>query len=120
VLAQSLLVVAALALFCFPIVGRYNSSREIAHLLKSVRAEGEPAISYGYFHHTLHYYCGYTISEDLNEPHQLGNFAAARKSFLVVTQASRMAELNLLQGFTITPLGEQGKLRLIRIAKQQP
>ena len=115
---QGLILVLAVTQFGFPALAAYHSTRDIARQALAADLGGEPIVTYGYFHHTLHYYTGYRISANLVDPVSLADYARAQSRILVVTEAERIPEIETLPGLTITTLGEQGNLRLLRIAVQ--
>lgn len=115
--AQGVLLVIVLALVAFPLIGRYQSAREIARLAVSLRQGSESIVTYNYFHHALNYYSGYRVGEDLPDPVALGQFAQSQARLLIVTEASHVEEVKTLEqrGCSVTVLGEQGRLRLMRV-----
>lgn len=115
---QGFFLVVSLALFAFPTLASYHSTQDIARQALSLRKEGEPIVTYRFFHHTLHYYTGYQIAADLSGAEELLDFALTHRSFLVVTEAIRIEDLRAVSGFFATPLAQQAKLRLIRLTHQ--
>ena len=115
VVCQGLLLVLALTQFAYPALGRYHSTREIAQKLVSVREAGEPAVTFRFFHHTLHYYTGYGMTADLGDLEALRRQLADAGKVLVVTEARHLPEIALLDRAGITALAQQGKLRLLRL-----
>ncbi len=114
---QGVLLVLSVTIFAFPPMAAYHSTAAIARQALSADAEGEPIITFCYFHHTLHYYTNYRIDANIVDPAALATYAVAHPSFLVVTEAGRMADLERIQSLSVTQLGEQGKLRLLRIRR---
>lgn len=114
VLAGAILVLAVTQ-FAYPALAVRLSAHDIA--LEAVKADepGEPIVSYRYFHHTLHYYTGYRIASDIADRQELLEFADSHPHFLAVTEASRIPELEK-EGFILQQLGEQGRLRLLRLS----
>jgi hypothetical protein len=112
---QGVILILALAQFAFPAIGRSQSARDIAQQVMAHREGTEPIVTYNYFHHALSYYTGYRVSEDLPDPVVLGQYAASHPRFLVVTETSHLIEISTLQNCSVTVLGEQGKLRLLRV-----
>ncbi len=114
---QGVLLVLALTHFAFPAVGRFNSTRDIAGQIAAVRQAGEPLVTYHFFQHTLHYYTGYTVLDDLQDRESLLAFAREHPRFLIVTPAFGIPELQNLAGFSADLLGKQGKIRLLRLSR---
>jgi 4-amino-4-deoxy-L-arabinose transferase-like glycosyltransferase len=112
---QGLILVLATTQFGFPALAAYHSTRDIARQALAADLGGEPLVTYGYFHHTLHYYTGYRIRANLVDLPSLADYARAHSGILVVTEADRIPEIKTLPGFSVTPVGEQGNLRLLRI-----
>ena len=110
------LVVIAVAGLAFPAFGVRYSTRDIARLALQQRAPGEPIATYGFFHHTLHYYTGYRVAADLPDREALRQFALAHPRFLVVTRVEAVRELGQLGGFSAVALGRQGSLEVVRVA----
>ena len=115
---QGLMLVLAATQFGFPALAAYHSTRDIARQALAADLGGEPIVTYGYFHHTLHYYTGYRISANVVDPVSLADYARAHSGILVVTEADRIPEIETLPGVSVTPIGEQGNLRLLRITVQ--
>jgi 4-amino-4-deoxy-L-arabinose transferase-like glycosyltransferase len=116
---QGLVLVIALAQFAFPVLGSYHSTRDIAHQAMDLKQDGEPVITFRCFHHSLHYYTGYRIANDLEEPESLRRFAESHAHFLVVTNVDGLRTISGIEGLTITVLGSQGDFRLLRITALQ-
>ena len=114
---QGVMVILALAQFAFPAIGRYQSARDISNQALALREKAEPIVTYNYFHHALNYYTGYTVSDDLPDPVTLGRYASTHRRFLIVTEESHLVEIELVKrnGCSVSPLGEQGRLRLLRV-----
>lgn len=117
-LAQGVLLVLAAVVFVYPVLGQYHSTKGVAQELLSARQDDEPLVTYRFFHHTLYYYTGYRIADDLVDKEALLRFAMAHSRFLVVAETFRAAELEELPGFSARMLGRQGKLCVLRIAHQ--
>ena len=115
-IAESVLLVILLTVVAFPGMAVRHSTRDIAREALSARAGAEPIVSYKYFHHTLRYYTGYQIAEDVADIPELRHVAARHPSILVVTEASRLPELQLPQ----TTLSRHGKLALVRLWRAAP
>jgi 4-amino-4-deoxy-L-arabinose transferase-like glycosyltransferase len=112
---QGLILVLAVTQFGFPALAAYQSTRDIAHQALTAGAGGEPIITYAYFQHTLHYYTGYRIRENVVDLPSLAEYARQQPRFLVVTEAARLPELQSLPELSIAILGGQGPIRLLRI-----
>ncbi len=114
---QGVVMILALAQFAFPAIGRYQSARDIAQQALSFRQNAEPIVTYNFFSHALNYYAGYRVSEDLPDPTALGRYAAAHPRFLIITDTPHLPEISGLErtGRGVVILGEQGKLRLLRV-----
>jgi 4-amino-4-deoxy-L-arabinose transferase-like glycosyltransferase len=112
---QGLVLVLAATQFAFPALGAYNSAREIARQALTEDTDGEPMISFCFFHHALFYYTDYRIGADILDPAAVLDLARQKSRVLVVTLAERVSDLKRIPGLSITMLGEQGKLRLLRI-----
>ena len=112
---QGLVSVMAVVLVASPYLEKVLSAREIAAAALSNRSAGEEIATYRYFHHALGYYTGYQVASDLENSAALEQFAQLRHQFLVVTEESRLLELQQLGCCTVQPLAEQGKLRLVRV-----
>jgi len=108
----------ALSQVAFPAIGRYASAKEIAQQMSAVRDAGEPAVTFRFFHHALHYYTGYAVTEDFVDILALDDFARSHPVFLVVVEDEHLPELSGLRDFSITNLGSQGKLRLVRLTQK--
>ena len=111
---QGIVVLAAIALFAFPVLGAYHSTRDIAHQALQLRTPGEPIATYQFFHHTLHYYTNYQIT-DLQDDPALLKFAHAHSTALIVTKSSSLKNLSAIKDITITRLYNQANFCLIRI-----
>ncbi len=113
---QGLIILVAVAQFAFPVLGAYHSTRDIAQLALQSRRAGEPIVTYRFFHHSLFYYTGYQISDEFNDQESLQKFARTHAGILIVTKANGLREISGSSGFSITPLGEQGNFRLLRLS----
>jgi 4-amino-4-deoxy-L-arabinose transferase-like glycosyltransferase len=114
---QGVLLVLALTQFAFPVLARMESTKALAAQIGSIRTTGEPLVTYHFFQHSLRYYTGYTISEDLQDHESLLAFARAHARVLVVVPAAGTAEMQNLPGFSVALVGEQGNLRLFRLSR---
>jgi 4-amino-4-deoxy-L-arabinose transferase-like glycosyltransferase len=117
-LAQGAILVLALTQFAFPAIGRFDSTKDMARRIAAVRETGEPLVTYRFFQHTLHYYTGYTITADLQGRDSLSAFSRDHRHFLVVVPAAGVPELQRLPGWSCALLGEQGRLRLLRLIRE--
>jgi 4-amino-4-deoxy-L-arabinose transferase-like glycosyltransferase len=115
-LAQGVLAVVMVTVLGFPVLGKYLSTQDLARQAVSIMIPGEPITTYRFFDHTLHYYTGYRIAAELENETSLRRFAAAHGHFLTVTEAARVAELLDMKGFSVSTLGIEGRIRLLRIA----
>jgi 4-amino-4-deoxy-L-arabinose transferase-like glycosyltransferase len=114
-LAGALAVMAA-AQLALPALGAHHSTREIARAALERRAADGPVVTFRFFHHTLHYYTGYTVAGEFADLEPLREFALRHPHFLVVARSEDVAELRRLEGFVATPVGRFGGLELIRVA----
>ncbi len=117
VVAQSMMVIVTLTAVAYPGMAARHSTRDIAREALSARAPGEPIVSYKFFHHTLHYYTGYRVAEDLPDAAALDGLAERYPRILVVTEEIRLPELRSRQGCSATVIGRQGKLVLVRLER---
>jgi len=115
-LFQGLIVVTAVALFAFPVIGRYNSTREIAQQALAHDKDGAPIVTFFFFHHTLHYYTGYKVAEDFTDLGSLLLFAKAHRRVLVIMQADHVPYGVPMQNLAIKVLGAQGDLCLLELS----
>lgn len=112
---QGLLMVVAVVQFAFPVLGAYLSTRDIAYrALESKKAE-EPIVTYKFFQHSLNYYTGYGIADELKDAESLSHAVETHPSLLVVTNVDGMKELENLTGISLAILSTQGNARLLRI-----
>lgn len=112
---QGLLILIAVAQFAFPVLGAYHSAREIAHQAMELRTSGEPVVTYRFFHHSLHYYTGYRITEDLRDFGALHAFAQKHPRALVLTKSDALQDIVGSKDFSVTLLGKQGSFYLLRL-----
>jgi 4-amino-4-deoxy-L-arabinose transferase-like glycosyltransferase len=115
---QGLIILMAIAQFAFPVLGAYHSTREIAQEALRLRKNGEPIITYRFFHHTLHYYTGYQVAVEPKDLKSLGQFMRMRPSSLVVTNSEGQRDIAGSNDLSIAFLGEQGDFRLLRISQK--
>lgn len=112
---QGLVLVLAVTQFGFPSLAAYHSTRAIAGQALAADAGGEPIVTYCFFQHTLYYYTDYRLGANITDPQSLTDFARRQARFLVVTEAPRVPDLERMPQLSVTPLGKQGKLRLLLI-----
>jgi 4-amino-4-deoxy-L-arabinose transferase-like glycosyltransferase len=117
-LLQGAALILAVTLAGFPVLARYHSTREIASEALEHRQAGEPLVTFRFFHHSLHYYAGYTVAAHLPDRASLEEFAATCPALLVVTETIRVPELESMTSFSTSVLAEQGKLRLVRLQRR--
>jgi hypothetical protein len=113
---QGLIILMAVAQFAFPVLGAYHSTREIAQQALKLRRTGEPIATYRFFHHSLNYYTGYQIADELDDSKALRQFAQSHLSSLIVTKTDGLKEISDSKDLSISLLGEQGNFRLLRIS----
>jgi 4-amino-4-deoxy-L-arabinose transferase-like glycosyltransferase len=112
---QGILVLLAVVLFAFPVLGTYLSTRDIAHQALQLRTPGEPIVTYQFFHHTLHYYTNYQITDKLDTPDALLKFARTHSTTLIVTKSSSLKNLSAIKDISLTSLYHQANFHLLRI-----
>ena len=118
--AQGLMLLLALTQFAFGPLAAFHSTREIARQALAVAAAGEPVVTYCFFHHTLRYYTGYRIGANIVDAPSLLQYAGEHPEFLVVAETPRAQEIERMPELSVTQLGTQGKLRLLRVRRQGP
>jgi 4-amino-4-deoxy-L-arabinose transferase-like glycosyltransferase len=116
-LLQGILIVFIAAWLAIPVLAKYHSTRDIAHLTLEVRNEDEPVITYGFTHHSLHYYTGYKVWGKIDNPALLPHILPEHKDYLVITKGKKIKEIRSLQGISFEILGEQGPFSLLRISR---
>lgn len=116
--AQGVVFVMAAVQFGSAPVAEYHSTRAIAGQVLEADAGGEPIVTYCYFHHTLHYYTGYRVGDNITDPGSLLDQARRNRSLLVVTELPQVQNVKGLPGLSVTLLGQQGNLRLLRVVSQ--
>ena len=104
----------------YPVLGDHYSTRGIAREALRVQERGEPIVTYRFFHHTLYYYTGYRVAEDFQDSASLSRFLAGHPRMLVVTEQTRIPELQSINGVSLTELASQSNFRLLRISKGPP
>jgi 4-amino-4-deoxy-L-arabinose transferase-like glycosyltransferase len=115
---QGLIVLISITQFAFPVLGTYHSTREIAQEALRLRGNGEPIITYRFFHHTLHYYTGYQVANELKDSESLRQFVRMRPSSLVVTNSEGLRDISGSNDLSVALLGEQGNFRLLRVSQK--
>jgi 4-amino-4-deoxy-L-arabinose transferase-like glycosyltransferase len=115
-LGQGVILVLAVAQLAFPVVGEYESTREIARQALAHKQKDEPIITFLRFDHSLDYYTGYRVAGDFTELSAVQDFAARHRSVLVVTQAEHVSSVMRITGMTIRVLSSQGGLRLLELS----
>jgi 4-amino-4-deoxy-L-arabinose transferase-like glycosyltransferase len=115
---QGLIILIAVAQFAFPVLAAYHSTREIAHQALKLRMASESIITYRFFHHSLHYYTGYQIADELGDRESLDKFSQTHPSALVVTKSDGLKEISGNKNLSIALLGEQGNFRLLRVSRK--
>ena len=117
--AQGVVLLLALTQIAFGPLAAHHSTREIARLALADAAAGEPIVSYCFFHHTLRYYTGYRLGANIVDARSLLEYAREHPDFLVVTESPRAQEIERMPELSVTQLGVQGKLRLLRIRNRE-
>jgi hypothetical protein len=102
-------------LFAFPVLGDYHSTRTIARQALALQQAKEPIVTYLFFHHSLDYYANYNVVSRLDDRDALLRFAQANHSFLVVTKASGMREIESRREIAASLLARQGNFLLLRL-----
>ncbi|MBN1567594.1 MAG: glycosyltransferase family 39 protein [Acidobacteria bacterium] len=115
---QGLIVLITVAQFAFPVLGAYHSTKEIAQLALQSRRKGESLATYRFFHHSLHYYTDYQITDELSDLGSLQKFSGTHDTALIVTKQDGLREISESSSFSITHLGEQGNFRLFRLYRK--
>ncbi len=116
-LVQGLVLVLALAQFAFPIIGRYQSAREIARQAVALDQDRMPIVTFLFFHHALDYYTGYKIAADFTDFDSLLSFTAAHPRLLVIVEAEHVPDFERLPGVKFKVLGLQGRLCLLELSR---
>jgi len=114
-MAQGTLLVGVVALFAFPVLGDYLSTRTVARQAVTLRESGEPLVFWRFFHHTFQYYTDYQAQTQLEDLDALRSFAETEPSFLAVTKEAGMRELENNPEFSVKLLSRQGNFLLIRV-----
>ena len=114
-MVQGAILIGAVALFAFPVLGDYLSTRTVAQQALTLRENGEPLVFWRFFHHTFQYYTGYQAQTQLDGIGALRSFAKTAPSFLAVTKESGARELETFPEFSVKLLSRQGNFLLIRV-----
>ncbi len=122
-MVQGVVLVVSLAILAFPAIALNHSARDVALDALRAQTEGEPIVSYGFFHHTLNYYTGYRVEQHLATPETLKAFAMRHPGFIVVTRTSRLEELRAVgeqpdEGFTVSVLATRARLCVLRVSRR--
>jgi len=117
-LIQGLIVILTTVQFAGPVLGEYLSSRELAGQTLKSRLPEEPIVTYGITDHSLDYYTGYQVMGKVEDPSSLERLLQDHEHLLVVTEEHKIREFNFIEKYSITLLGEQGELRLLRLARK--
>ncbi len=112
---QGVLLVLVLAQFAFPAIGRRESARDIALQTLALREDAEPIITYNYFSHALNYYLKYRVYDEFPDPVSLGRYATTHSEFLIVTEEAHLPELERIEDCSVSVIGQQDMLRLLRV-----
>ncbi|MBN2317864.1 MAG: glycosyltransferase family 39 protein [Acidobacteria bacterium] len=114
---QGILIVITAAQFAIPVLGQYHSTRDIAQLALEARKGDEPIITYGFTHHSLHYYTGYQVHGKIDNSAMLPHILPEYEQYLVITKENKVQDIRNLQGMYFEILGEQGPFRLLRLSR---
>ena len=115
---QGGLLVGAAAVFAFPVLGDYHSTRAIAYQALELKQGDEPIVMYRFFHHTLQYYTGYIAEKRIDEIDALRRFARTNPSFLVVTKKDGTRDIEDCGVFATELLFRQGNFVLLRLTSK--
>ena len=114
---QGILIIITAAQFAIPVLGSYHSTRDIAQLALEVRYDSEPIITYGFIHHSFHYYTGYQVYGKIDNPAMLPHILPEYKQYLVLAKEKKIQDIRDLQGISFEILGGQGPFRLLRLSR---
>lgn len=114
---QGFLTIAIVALFAFPVLGDYHSTRTIAHQALSLKQSNESIVTYRFFHHSLHYYTNYQVESSLEDLDALLQFTQANRSFLAVIKRTSLRELESCKNIKVQLLATQGSFLLLRLSQ---
>jgi len=118
--AQGLVFVLAVTQFGFAPLAEYNSAHDIAIQAVKESAGAAPIITFSYFDQTLLYYTDYHIDANITDARSLLEYARKQPEFLIVTTAQLTRDLLKMPQLSVTQLGEQGRLRLLRVLYRHP
>jgi hypothetical protein len=113
--AQGTILTGMVALFAFPVLGDYLSTRTAARQALTLRESGEPLVFWRFFHHTFQYYTDYQAQTRLDDMEALRRFAETEPSFLAVTKEAGMRELENHPEISLKLLSRQGNFLLLRV-----
>ncbi len=113
--AQGMILLLAVTQFGFPLLAETESTRDIARQALTEDTDAEPIVTYFFFHQTLLYYTDYRIDANIVDPQSLLEYARQKSRFLAIMEAPQVDNLQRVPEIEVTPLGAQGKLRLVRI-----
>ena len=113
--AQGTILIGVIALFAFPVLGDYMSTRTVARQAVALRENSESLVFWRFFHHTFQYYTDYQAQTRLNDFDALRRFAETEPSFLAVTREAGMRELEGNPEVSIKLLSRQGNFLLLRV-----
>jgi hypothetical protein len=109
----------AVVLFAAPLIGAYNSTKDIARQALQYRKAGELIVTFRFFKHTLYYYTDYQIANEFSAPESLASYAQKHHGILVVTDLGGWKTLLKEVRLPITLLGKEGKSCLLRVGSGQ-
>ena len=118
--AQGVILIGAVTIFAFPVLGDYLSTRTIARQAISLRESDESLIFWRFFHHTFQYYTNYQAQTRLDDMDALRSFTETETSFLAVTKEAGLRELESHQEISVNLLSRQGNFLLLRVARVTP
>ena len=116
--AQGAILIGAVAIFAFPVLGDYLSTRTVARQAITQRESGEPLVFWRFFHHTFQYYTDYQAQTRLDDMDALRRFAETAPSFLAVTKEAGMRELENNPEISVNLLSRQGNFLLLRVVHE--
>jgi 4-amino-4-deoxy-L-arabinose transferase-like glycosyltransferase len=113
--AQGAVLIGVVAIFAFPVLGDYMSTRTAARQAITLRENSEPLVFWRFFHHTFQYYTDYQAQTRLEDMDALRRFAETAPSFLAVTKEAGMRELENHPEISVKLLLRQGNFFLLRV-----
>jgi uncharacterized protein YneF (UPF0154 family) len=116
--AQGAILIGAVAIFAFPVLGDYLSTRTVARQAITQRESSEPLVFWRFFHHTFQYYTDYQAQTRLDDMDALRRFAETAPSFLAVTKEAGMRELENNPEISVNLLSRQGDFLLLRVVHE--